>query len=172
MIEVIIGADGYIGSKLAERLPGAIRTTRRPAYLEGDWPFDMEERGVLPDADIAYLCAGVNGTLTCARDPQGSYRVNVDGTIYVANRYRQNFLVWLSSTTVEWCSEAYAVQKRTAEIVLHLMPHVAIIRAGRVTNDNIDSLLDVMVKAGRGRISGLTVWNADERPYERQLQRA
>lgn len=167
MIEAIIGADGYIGSKLAQRLPNAIRTSRRPAYLEGAWPFDLEECGRLPDADIAYLCAGVNGTLTCARDPQRSYRINVDGTIRVAAHYREKFLVWISSTTVEWCSEAYAVQKRAAETVLILMPHVAIVRAGRVTNANVESLLDELIRVGRGRVQGLTVWNADEKPYER-----
>lgn len=124
--------------------------------------------GKLPEADIAYLCAGVNGTLTCARDPQGSFRVNVDGTLYVAERYRgKSFVVWISSTTVEWCSEAYAVQKRTAETVLRTMPHVGIVRAGRVTKENVSDLCETLVEVGRSGKSGVTVWNPDEKPYER-----
>ena len=167
MREVIIGADGFIGSYLAKRLPDASMTTRRRQPLQGPWFFDLDEQGPLPEADIAYLCAGVNGTLTCARDPQGSFRTNVDGTIYVAERYKESFVVWLSSTTVEWCSEAYAVQKRTVESVLRTMPHVGIVRAGRVTRDNIADLCETLIAVGRAGKSGVTVWNRDEKPYER-----
>lgn len=166
----VIGADGFIGASLAKRLPGAILTTRRASYLDGRWPLDLAEPGQLPDVRTVYLCAGVNGALTCARDPQVSWRVNVDGTIRVAEAYRDRaFVVWLSSTTVEWGADHYARQKRTAETVLRTMPHVGIVRAGRVTLANVGALCDEMIRIGEGRLPGVRLWNVDEQPYDQGL---
>ena len=166
MREVIIGADGFIGNHLAKHLPDAVKTTRRFSNQIGDWPFDLVEKGPLPEADIVYICAGVNGTLNCARDPQGTFRINVDGTIYVAEHYKDSHVVWISSTTVEWCQEAYAVQKRTTETVLRQMPHVGIVRAGRVINQNVDSLCETLINMGRSRLHGIVIWGEDEVPYD------
>ena len=170
MKHAVIGADGFIGANLARRLPGAILTTRRGAYLDGRWSLDLADPGQLPDVRTVYLCAGVNGALTCARDPQGSWRVNVDGTIRVAEAYRDRaFVVWLSSTTVEWGADHYARQKRTAETVLRAMPHVGIIRAGRVTQANVGALCDEMIRVAEARLAGVTPWNIDEQPYDQGL---
>lgn len=167
MRELIIGGEGFIGRTLATHVPDAIRTTHRASYLMGDWYFDLLEKGPLPEADIVYICAGVNGTLNCARHPQKTYRANVDGTLYIAEHYKDKaHLVWLSSTTVEWCNEAYGLQKRTTENLLRFMPHVGIIRAGRVTNQNVDELCHLMVQIGHSRLHGITIWGEDEVPYD------
>lgn len=167
MRELIIGSDGYIGAALAKRLPQAILTSRRTSYLNGPHPFDMLAPGPLPDADIVYICAGVNGTLTCARDPQGSWLTNVDGTMHVAERYRgKAFVVWISSTTVEWLQDHYGQQKRAAEIMLRTMPHVGIVRAGRVVADNVDDLCQTMIRIGRAERKTLVRWGEDEKPYD------
>lgn len=175
MRELIIGMDGFIGRHLCERLPDAMRTTRRvparpnPPSIQ-PWRithFDLLRPSALAAADVVYLCAGINGNLTCSLDPRTSYRVNVDGTIWVAEWCRNTgaTLVWLSSTTVMWLNEHYGQQKRLAETYLRAMPHVAIVRAGRVMKDNVGELCDLMIEMS-GRPGELVIWNADERPYE------
>lgn len=165
-VELIIGMDGFIGRNLCRHIPDAIKTTRRNAALETAHYFDLAKPSKLPAADIVYICAGVNGTLTCAQDPQRSYRVNVDGSIYVAEHYKNSaFVVFISSTTVEWLGEQYGRQKRIAETYLRALPHVGIVRAGRVLQSNVDNLCELMIEMGRDRKRGPTLWNPDERPY-------
>lgn len=165
--ELIIGMDGFIGRHMCARLPKAERTTRRNAALEHAHYFDLLKQGPLPDADIVYLCAGINGTLTCANDPQRSWRVNVDGTIYVAEHYRDlAHVVWVSSTTVEWLTEHYGRQKRAAESHLRTMPHAGMARAGRVLSSNVNDLCDLLIAIGRERRRGVFLWGEDERPYQ------
>ena len=167
MRELIVGQDGFIGRNLCRHLPDAVTTTRRNAAMETSFYFDLAKRGPLPDADIVYICAGINGTLTCANDPQRSYRVNVDGTIYVAEHYRDKaFVVWISSTTVEWLTEHYGRQKRTAENHLRTLPQVGMVRAGRVLQSNVDDLCELMISIGRNRRREIVLWNAEEKPYQ------
>ncbi len=175
MRELIIGGDGRVGSALRRHLPDAMWTSRRGSSF-GAIRFDMLERGPLPDADIVYMCAGMNGGLSCAQDIQTSYRVNVDGTIHVAEWYRERgspsnynstaFVVWVSSTTVEWQMDPYGREKRVVETALRTMPHVGIVRAGRVLAANIDDLCRLMIRIGRERDRRLTLFAEDERPYD------
>lgn len=167
MIEIVIGGEGFIGSHLVEMLGTPIVTAHKLNHLDGRWPFDMLLGGRLPAGDIVYLCAGVNGALTCARDPQTSFRTNVDGTINVANHYKNSFVVWISSTTAEWCAEHYGQQKRITETVLRTMPHVGIVRAGRVTSQNVTDLCRTMIDIGRNKRAGVVLWGEDEKPYEK-----
>lgn len=167
MTELIIGMDGFIGRNLCRHLPDALVTTRRHNRLEHAQFFDMARPGPLPEADIVYLCAGVNGNLTCScEDPRASWKVNVDGTIHVAERYANKaFVVWISSTTVMWLGEHYGQQKRIAECHLRMLPHVGIVRAGRVLKTNVDDLCSTMIEIGRYRRRGVVLWNEDEKPY-------
>jgi dTDP-4-dehydrorhamnose reductase len=168
MRELIIGGDGRVGVALRRHLPDAGWTSRRLTASSAIPPYDFDllERGPLPDADVVYICAGVNGALTCSQNAQISYRTNVDGTIYVAEHYRDKaFVVWVSSTTVEWQMEHYGHQKRITETVLRAMPHVGIVRAGRVLQPEIDDLCRVMIRVGRERERNIVLWNEDERPY-------
>ena len=174
MNELIIGGHGRIGSKMREHLPQAPWTTRRHdevvnAKIGNIWYFDLlkpEGLQQFPQADVVYLCAGVDGTLTVANDFQRAYKTNVDGTIAVAEFYRDKaHVVWLSSTTVYWMTEKYGEFKRLVELHLRAMPHVGIIRAGRVTADNIDDLCMLMIGMGRNRVNAIVPWNEDEKPY-------
>lgn len=166
--ELIIGMDGFIGRNLCQHLSEAGRTTRRNAVLETAHYFDLVRQGPLPNADVVYLCAGINGTLTCAQNPQHSWRVNVDGTIYVAEHYRSigGFVVWISSTTVEWLDEHYGRQKRAAEAHLRTMPNVGMVRAGRVLQSNVNDLCRLMISIGRERRRCIVLWGEDEKPYQ------
>lgn len=164
-MELVIGAEGYIGSRLLSLLgPYALGTTRRShpyfSYL------DMEKIGSLPLADIVYICAGVNGAMPCEGNSR-AYRINVDATIRLAQHYaKSGFVVWISSTTVEWSNSAYARMKQVTEGILRVMPNVGVVRAGRVVNSNIDDLCKTMIEVGRSRIEGVTLWG-EEVPYDK-----
>ncbi len=163
--ELVIGMDGYIGRHLCARLPDAKRTTRREAGAGNTHYFDLATQGPLPDADIVYVCAGVNGTETCARDPQRNYRINVDGTIYVAEHYQDKaFVVWISSTTVEWLLDHYGQQKRIVENHLRTLPHVGMVRAGRIDHRNVEDLCSLMIDIGRTRRRGIVLFD-NVNPY-------
>lgn len=165
--ELVIGADGFVGQRL-QQMSGADGTSRRnPLFLPNSYYLDLLDfkTGDLPLTEVVYLCAGVNGSLTCARNVQEAYRINVDATIKIAEHYKYSaFVVWISSTTVEWGLDHYATQKRTAETALRGLG-VGIVRAGRVTRDNVDDLCNLMMKVGRAKKSGLYLWGVDEKPY-------
>ena len=165
----MIGMDGFIGRNLCRHLPDALKTTRKNAAMECAHYLDLLKPSSLPGADIAYLCAGVNGTMTCSDNPRQTWRVNVDGPIWIADQCRERgmFLVWIGSTTAQWLTEHYGEQKRMAELYLRTMPNVAIVRAGRVLQSNVDSLCHLMTSMGRAKKRGLEIWNADEQPYQK-----
>lgn len=167
MREVVIGIDGFIGSAMAVKLPNAVHTTHKPFHVDGRWPFDLLDFGPLPSADVVYICAGFNGQKKCEGNPV-SHHVNVDATIRLAKHYINEgaFPVWISSRSLEWCNSAYSRQKMFVESVFHLLP-VGIVRAGRVTPDNLDDLCDTLIAVGRSKRCGLTVWGTDEISYDK-----
>lgn len=165
-MELVIGADGFIGSRLVE-MCACVGTSRRPGtkHLHFDL---MTEKAVVPTSDIVYICAGANGAKRC-EGVQESYRINVDAPIEIAQQVSRygGFTVWVSSMSVEWMDGAYQRQKRATEGVLRVIPNTAIVRAGRVTRDNLDSLCEHMMAVGRNRFSGLTRWGTDEIAYNK-----
>lgn len=172
MRELIIGATGYIGRALHRHLPDADVAARDVGSLAVRakrlvYPFEMQHPIPFADTDIVYLCAGVNGTGNCSMDIRGSYKTNVDGTIWVAEWARDHgaFLVWVGSTTAMWLTEHYGMQKRIAEQYLRAMPNVGIVRAGRVLDSNVDDLCRLMIDIGRNKRRGLVLWQEDESPY-------
>jgi dTDP-4-dehydrorhamnose reductase len=165
MRELVVGADGFIGSRLLE-LTGGLGTSRRVTpdlyhYM------DLALLGSLPPADIVYICAGINGAMVCEGNSK-AYRINVDGTVRLAQHYsKTGFVVWISSTTVEWSNSAYARMKQVTEGILRVMPNVGVVRAGRVVKSNVDDLCKTMIEIGRDRIQGVTLWGEDEKPYDK-----
>jgi dTDP-4-dehydrorhamnose reductase len=165
LTELVIGGEGYIGSRLLKMIPGASATTRR-SHLWMSF-MDLANVGSFPLADIVYICAGVNGAMACEGNSK-AYRVNVDGTVKLAQHYsKTGFVVWISSTTVEWSNSAYARMKQVTEGILRVMPNVGIVRAGRVVNSNVEDLCKTLIDVGRGKITGVTLWGEDEKPYDR-----
>jgi dTDP-4-dehydrorhamnose reductase len=154
--DLVIGADGTIGSALLAHLRAAgIRTrgtSRRPqaspdflsldlARVETGW---QAPRGV----EVAYLTAAVARLLPCESDPEGSARVNVHGAVTVARALVEagTFVVFLSTNQVfdgslplvpadaPTCPlNAYGRQKATAEReMLRLGPSAAVVRLTKV----------------------------------------
>lgn len=169
MTEIILGSDGYIGGRLGAHLPDAIKTTRIGSYLDGRWPLDLTHYSRLPEGDIVYFCAGINGAKKCEGN-NDSYAVNVDATLKVIREYtkRGTFVVWISSRSIEWAKTDYARHKQVVECALWCNDNVGIVRAGRVTGDNIDALCHELILTGKSRKSGLTVWGSDDVAYERK----
>lgn len=170
MKEIVIGADGYIGSRLRE-LANAEGTSRKnPIYTEHHHLDLLNPGQYLPFGDIYYLCAGVNGFRACEGNPE-AWRVNVDATLWLVRSVMaiktDAFVVWISSSTVQWSDSAYARQKAHVEAALGLSSRVGIVRAGRVINENRDDLCRTLLHVGRGRVAGLTVWGSDEPPYKK-----
>lgn len=158
MLECVIGAEGYIGKRLSELLPEALKTTRKT--------LDFLNVREVPNCDVAYICAAYNGFEAC-EGKKDAYRVNVDGTLKVSRLLLKQgtFVVWLSSCGVEWIATDYTRQKSLVEIALQMVPNTAIIRAGRVVASNIDSLCETMIEAGRGKKEGITLWGVEDVPY-------
>ena len=156
---MIIG-NGFIGKALSEILYSPILTRKDLDLLN----FTKEQ---LPEAKQVFLCAGVNGAKAC-EGSSDAYKVNVDATIKIAKHYssKGSFLVWISSTMVEWSDCAYARQKALSEIALLTMPNVAVVRAGRVLKENVNDLCLTMYRIADTKSEGLHLWG-EETAYKR-----
>lgn len=166
MKELVIGL-GFIGTRLREMTNAEGATRGNPIY-HPHHVIDLlnVKPDTLPTADLVYITAGINGQAACEGNPK-SWLTNCDGTISITREYtrRGSWVVWLSSSTVEWASSAYARQKAFTESVL-LNMDCSIIRPGRVTKENLEDLCTTIINAGRNKWPGITRWG-EEAPYVR-----
>ncbi len=102
---LVVGATGFIGSRLGSCLgSGTLGLSRRPGperfdLLDPDWPaLERACRG----AKAGVICAGVAGFEACAKDPDGTARVNVSGVRGLVERLSALGVVpvYLSSDSV------------------------------------------------------------------------
>ncbi|HXZ03145.1 MAG TPA: NAD(P)-dependent oxidoreductase [Stellaceae bacterium] len=110
MTVIIVGGDSTIGSAFARTLRQrgevVVTTSRRLNDGVGSLPLDLGDSDVaaipLPDGEVAFFCACVNGFSGCRSNPGYARRVNVDGTAMLARRLasRGTRVVLLSSTAV------------------------------------------------------------------------
>lgn len=92
---LIVGGDSEIASAAAAHLRATghdvVATTRRQGRVAADRPF-LDLGGPVDDWPIpggvgaACFCAAIARLADCARDPEGSARVNVAGTVALADR--------------------------------------------------------------------------------------
>lgn len=92
---LIVGGNSEIASVTAAHLRRAgydvAATTRRKDRVAADRPFldlgNLREDWPIPDGlGAACFCAAIARLADCARDPEGSARVNVGGTVALADR--------------------------------------------------------------------------------------
>lgn len=102
---LIVGGDGILGQALAARSGRpVIATTRRPGT--GRPKLDLAtlpETWEIPDGvGACVLAAAVSKYADCERDPEASFRINVDGTCVLADRLADRCVrtVFLSSNAV------------------------------------------------------------------------
>lgn len=155
----IVGGDGLIGGAVAHALNGkSIASTRRdkPGAIFLDL---LNPPETLPQADVAYLCAGVNGFKQCEGNCN-AWRTNVDGVLAVAKTLNRqgSFLVYISTAAVEWSAEMYARQRAMVEIGLNALCDPAIIRPEKVTADNAAEFAAFVIAIGSGHRAGIHHW--------------
>lgn len=110
-IQLVVGADGHVGSalihRLQERRTPVLGTTRRrgtegPGRVFLDLA-EIEQPWALPERfETAYLTAAISSLLPCERDPLTTSRVNVRGTLAVARglQAQGTHVIFLSSNQV------------------------------------------------------------------------
>ncbi len=163
---LVVGGDGVIGSAVVRRLTvyrggtaDLIITTRRSTadryFLDLRDPPPADQ---YPEHDIVFLCAGINGFLESAKNPD-AWRVNVDGVMSVARQAarRGAFIAYVSTAAVEWSNEPYAWQRRSVEDRLDRFDP-AIFRPQRVTSGNSDEFAKFMIDIAWKRLPGLYRW--------------
>jgi dTDP-4-dehydrorhamnose reductase len=107
---LIIGGDGKVGAALAEHIARTgqpvVTTSRRPAKEPGalflDLAGDVEAWPIPAGVTTAVLCAAVPLIDACEKDPAGTARVNVTGTLTLIRRLlaQDVFTVFLSTNQV------------------------------------------------------------------------
>ena len=163
---LIVGGDSEIASATAAHLRrvgfAVVATTRREDRVAADRPFLDLGRPVadwpIPDGvGAACFCAAIARLADCARDPEGSARVNVSGTVALAGRLlaRDIPVLFLSTDKVFDGSRPlapadtppcpvseYGRQKAAAEAALSARMHevapVAILRLAKVVSPGME----------------------------------
>ena len=154
-MNLIIGGDGLIGRALRS---SGVWTSRR-----GEDPFDLRGDPMrLPPADVVYLVAGIASFRGC--EQPGAYEVNVDGNLRVAHRFKDAFIVFLSSEAVVSCpNTALGRMKSLTEMGLLSIvgyENLAVVRPGKVTPENVGQLCDFLEKVGNERRYGVHAWQS------------
>lgn len=141
---LVIGGSGLIGRPLVQALMDCGHTVEAPSHAEFDL---INPPDPLPHCDAVYFTAGPKGFRPCEGNSL-SYRINVDGVLQVGIELMRlgTKLVFVSTDAVEWSAAAYATQKRLAEIGLMAAGSPAIVRPERVSADNVDNLVALLVK--------------------------
>lgn len=157
----IVGAGGMIGSSLASSFKSDTEKVIKADVWKGDADGDSifldlasdSSAWILPQRiKTAYICAGITKLDACRNDPDGSFRVNVEGTLKLIEMMidRGAFVVFLSSNqvydgTIPHVSAEephsplceYGRQKAAVEKVLMQIPeHAAIVRLSKVIGPN------------------------------------
>lgn len=171
---LIVGGDGLLGRAVADRLLSAntavIKTTRRRngEGLRLDLSADPSTWPELPDVDAIIIAGGVTSIVECAREPEKSARVNVDGAVEVARRSEalNVHTIYLSSSQV-FSGERpfsrrddvpcpvseYGRQKAEAENgILNLGGPTAVLRITKVMAPDWTLLQQWRAELSRGRI--------------------
>jgi dTDP-4-dehydrorhamnose reductase len=165
---LIVGGDSEIATATAAHLRASgydvAATTRRRDRVAADRPFlDLAqpvEDWVIPDGvGAACLCAAIARLNDCARDPEGSARVNVTGTVALADKLlaRGIPVLFLSTDkvfdgtrphvpaeTAPYPVSEYGRQKAAAEAVFGVRmgqgAPVAILRLAKIVSPGMDLL--------------------------------
>jgi dTDP-4-dehydrorhamnose reductase len=156
MINLVIGKDGYLGGMLSTTLR-CTGTSRHPG-AKPYFNLKTTDPNTLPNAEVVYIIAAITKFRECEIDPD-AWAINVDGPIRLGNRYKDSFIVYMSSEAAEWPGHtAYGDQKRFAEMgLLSVVPykHLAIVRPDRVTPDKVDRLCKLLEQIGREKKYGV-----------------
>ena len=149
-MNLIIGSGSQVGKILLKKIGGV-----------GLDHQDYNLKGVptsLPEAQIVYILASKTKFRDCELD-EDAWAVNVDGPIKIGHRYRNSFVVFVSSEAAEWSGRtAYGDQKRHAELgLLSVVPYenLAIVRPKKLTPERIEPFCEFLKEVGENRRCGI-----------------
>lgn len=124
----VTGATGFVGAALVRSLAArnydlrAVDNRSGPVQAEHrQWPVPTLDFAsdaalkLLADSDVLLHLAAVSGVMTCAKDPAGSAKVNLDGTrrLYGMCRERKIPVAFASSLAVVGAPEHLPVRETT-----------------------------------------------------------
>jgi len=166
VVQLVVGADGLIGGAIARRASrqgtAVVATSRRPNSSE--FQLDLADPPRIwmgPPVSVVYLCAALTKLDSCERDPAGSARINVEGTLRFAELMRSQgaFAVFFSTNHVFDGSRPrrrtdemtcpineYGRQKALAERQLLASGNAAVIRLTKVIGPSVP-LFDHWIEA-------------------------
>jgi dTDP-4-dehydrorhamnose reductase len=169
---LIIGVDGSFGGALSRSLQSlgheVVVTTRRRDCAGEHLLLDLAAPlPVLPQVDIAIICAAIARLDDCRRHPELAHRVNVAAPLELARTLTQAGarVILLSTSSVFGCLTphmeenaspaprgVYAHLKAEAEArLLELGPLISVLRLTKVVKPNSGLLSDWMRLLGEGR---------------------
>jgi nucleoside-diphosphate-sugar epimerase len=169
-MHLVIGGDGLIGRAVCAELKDRSILFRFSSRRKGaDLYLDLLDCAqtatfpkmpfASPDNDTVFLIAAQTGFAACQHSRESWY-ANRDAPRAIAQFYRYNFIVFISSDVVdqdEWFTSAYAMQKREVEATITSL-FGAIIRPSKVTPERAPELAKLIVDVGLARRPGVTRW--------------
>jgi dTDP-4-dehydrorhamnose reductase len=169
---LIIGVDGSFGGALSRSLQGlgheVVATTRRRDCAGKHLFLDLAAPlPVLPQVNVAVICAAMARLDDCRRYPELAHRVNVTAPLELARTLTEagSRVILLSTSAVFGClaphveesagpapRSAYARLKAEAEArLLELSPQIAVLRLTKVVKPNSGLLSEWIRHLGDGR---------------------
>lgn len=146
---VVTGHKGFIGSYLYSALDNAIGIDIK----DGNDILSCE----LPDADVVFHLAAQSKVVNSVEDPMHDAKVNILGTIRIAERYKNAKIIYTSSAGAiqEKISSPYGLSKRVGEEYLNLLHKNAVIcRLPNVVGKGGAGVIEVFKGPGKNVIYG------------------
>jgi dTDP-4-dehydrorhamnose reductase len=176
---LVIGADGTFGGtlsrSLSERGHAVITTTRRTAHAAKQVSLFLDLAGqlpVMPEVDVAVICAAMSRFEDCRREPELARRVNVTAPLELGQALTKAGarIIFLSTSAVFDCREPHSGEERKpsprsayghlkAEAEARLMDLgalVSVLRLTKVVTPNSGILSDWIRSLGhRGKVRAI-----------------
>ena len=155
---LIIGCDSLIGSALFAYFKArditVVGTTRRAGttYPILNLEADLSTFKLPEYIEVAYLCAGITNSKTCARDPVGTRHINVYCTKKLIDKLLVQgcFVVFLSSDVASNPNSEYGSQKYAVEQYLE-GKKATVVRLGKVLTAEAGLIKDWITELEKGR---------------------